>query len=162
MGRDSSFILKTNHLSHIYICKIVFSRFVAFLFFFFKLLFHEWNICISWLSGFRFLSIISFFQKVTSAGNVSGCKLTGSVKIILLLVMLDSSSLSMWCYCCIIHIFGMRIPNIWWPSNTYALSPNVLSGLALPSVAKSLVLGRQTLGCSCLPRKGSLELARGL
>lgn len=94
MGRDSSFILKTNHLSHIYICKIVFSRFVAFLFFFFKLLFHEWNICISWLSGFRFLSIISFFQKVTSAGNVSGCKLTGSVKIILLLVMLDSSSLS--------------------------------------------------------------------
>lgn len=112
IDRNSSFIFNTDHL--LFLCfAIVFSRFVTFLLFvFFKLLFRKWNTCISYLSSFRFLYITSFSKKVTSSGNVSGCTLTSSIKITLLLVMLDSGTLRLWCYCYIIYIVSTGILNI--------------------------------------------------
>lgn len=93
---------------------------------FFKLLFQKWNICSFYLSCFRFLSIMSFSQKVASSGNVSGCKLTSSVKITLLLVVLDASGLSLWYYCCTIHSSYVGVLNAEWHSRILLLSPNVV------------------------------------
>lgn len=124
---------------------------------FFKLLFQKWNICSFYLSCFRFLSIMSFSQKVASSGNVSGCKLTSSVKITLLLVMLDASGLSLWYYCCTIHSSYVGVLNAEWHSRILLLSPNVVRlGSALCAV---LVFGRQILGRPCLTGRHSLELA---
>ena len=93
---------------------------------FFKLLFQKWNICSFYLSCFRFLSITSFSQKVASSGNVSGCKLTSSVKITLLLVPLDATGLSLWHYCCITPSFHVGLLNTEWHPSGFRLSPNVV------------------------------------
>ena len=69
---------------------------------------------------------MSFSQKVASSGNVSGCKLTSSVKITLLLVMLDASGLSLWYYCCTIHSSYVGVLNTEWHSRILLLSPNVV------------------------------------
>ena len=130
------------------------------LFSFFKLLFQKWNICSFSLSCFRFLSITSFSQRVASSGNVSGCKLTSSVKITLLLVMLDASGLSLWYYCCIIHSFHVGLLNT-DDIQASSFSLLMLSGLVPPSVTV-LVFGRRILGCPCLTRRHSLELAWAL
>lgn len=111
---------------------------------FFKLLSHKWNICSFYLSSFRFLSITSFSQKVTSSGNVSGCERTSSDEITLLAVTLDASGLSLRCYCCVVHIshVGLRTLNDVQASSFSLL---MLSGLVPPSVTV-LAFGRQVLG----------------
>lgn len=127
---------------------------------FFKLLSHKWNICSFYLSSFRFLSIMSFSQKVTSSRNVSGCELTSSVKITLLLVILDASGLSLWFYCCIIHIFHVGVLNTEWHSSIFLLSPNAIR--LGPALCDSSGIWKADSGTPCLTRRHSLEFAWAL